>query len=199
MNYVIKNNPQGTDAWLKDRIGHATASHAQAIGNNGKGLETYIVEIMAEALSSGEKEQYSNNHTERGNELEPTARAMYELEYNCRVEEIGFCELNDFVGCSPDGLVGDHGMIEIKCPDDRGYFNILMNEKIDSGYIWQCQMNMLILNRKWCDLIFYNPNFEKSMKIFRLDPDEKMHEALKEGFIIVETRIKELKDKYKNL
>ena len=90
-------------------------------------------------------------------------------------------------------------MIEIKCPCDRIYLGILINEKIDSGYEWQCQMNMLILKRKWCDLIFYNPNFKKSMKIFRLDPNEKMQEDLKEGFKKVETRIKELKNKYKKL
>ena len=199
MNYVIKNNPQGTDAWLKDRIGHATASHAQAIGNNGKGLETYILEIMSEYLSSGEKEHYSNEHTERGNELEPTARSMYELENDCKVEQIGFCELNDFIGCSPDGLVGEEGMIEIKCPEDKVYFDIIMNEKIDSGYYCQCQMNMLILERKWCDLVYYNPNFEKSMKIFRLFPDEVMFEKLKVGFQNAEEQIIKLISKYKEL
>lgn len=199
MNYVIKNNPQGTDAWMKDRSGHVTASHAQAIGNNGKGLDTYINQVMAEYFSSAEKEQYSNIHTERGHELEPVARSMYELMNNVVVDQVGFCELNDFVGCSPDGLIGTDGMIEIKCPEDKVYFDIIINEKIDSGYMWQCQMNMLILERKYCDLIFYNPNFEKSMMIFRLVPDEKMQEDLKEGFKKVEERIKELKNKYKKL
>jgi len=190
---------QGTPEWFSARVLHATASHAQAIGNNGKGLETYIIEIMSEYLSSGEKEHYSNEHTERGNELEPTARSMYELENDCEVEQIGFCELNDFIGCSPDGLVGEEGMIEIKCPEDKVYFDIIMNEKIDSGYIWQCQMNMLILKRKWCDLIFYNPNFKKSMKVFRLVPDKMKQQALMKGFVIAEKRIKDLKKKYKSL
>lgn len=196
---IHKDLIQGTPEWFSIRKGKVTASHAQAIGNNGKGLETYILEIMAEYLSSGEKEHYSNEHTERGNELEPTARSMYELENDCEVEQIGFCELNEFVGCSPDGLVGEDGMIEIKCPDDKTYFNILMNEKIDSGYEWQCQMNMLILKRKWCDLIFYNPNFEKSMKVFRLVPDKMKQQALMKGFVIAEKRIKDLKKKYKSL
>ena len=90
-------------------------------------------------------------------------------------------------------------MIEIKCPEDKVYFDIIMNEKIDSGYIWQCQMNMLILKRKWCDLIFYNPNFEKSMKVFRLVPDKMKQQALMKGFVIAEKRIKDLKKKYKSL
>jgi len=196
---LYKELIQGTPEWFEKRVGKVTASHAQAIGNNGKGLDTYILEVVAEMFSSAEKEQYSNIHTERGNELEPIARSMYELQMNAEVDEIGFCELNDFVGCSPDGLVGKDGMTEIKCPDDKTYFNLLMNEKIDSSYIWQCQMNMLILERKWCDLIFYNPNFEKSMKIFRLEPDETMFEQLRLGFAKAETEIIKMIDKYKNI
>ena len=190
---------QGTPEWFEIRRGKVTASHAQAIGNNGKGLESYILDVMAEYFSSTDKEQISNNHTERGIELEPTARTMYELENDCEVEQIGFCELNEYVGCSPDGLIGKDGMIEIKCPDDAKYFDILMNEKIDSAYDWQCQMNMLVLGRKYCDLIFYNPNFEKSMKIFRLFPDEVMFEKLKVGFQKAEEQIIKLITKYKEI
>jgi len=189
---------QGSEDWFEMRRGKVTASHAQAIGNNGKGLDNYILEVASEMFSSAEKEDWGNKDTKRGNELEPLARSMYELQNDVEVEQIGFCELNDFVGCSPDGIVGD-GMIEIKCPDDKTYFNLLMNEKIDSSYIWQCQMNMLILEKKWCDLIFYNPNFEKSMKIFRLEPDEKMQEALKEGFKKAETEIIKMVSKYKDI
>lgn len=196
---IYKDINQGSLEWFEIRVGKVTASHAQAIGNNGKGLENYILEVVAEMFSSSEKEHYSNEHTERGNELEPIARSMYELQNDVEVEEIGFAEYNDFVGCSPDGLVGKDGMIEIKCPDDKTYFNLLMNEKIDNAYIWQCQMNMLILERKWCDLVFYNPNFEKSMKIFRLEPDKEMFSKLKEGFEKAEAEITRLVSKYKEI
>ena len=195
----IYNIIQGSPEWFNMRVGKVTASHAQAIGNNGKGLDTYLLEVVSEMFSSAQKDQYSNEHTERGNELEPLARSMYELQENVEVEEIGFAEYNDFVGCSPDGLVGDDGMIEIKCPDDKTYFNLLMNEKIDNAYIWQCQMNMLILERKWCDLVFYNPNFEKSMKIFRLEPDKEMFSRLKEGFAKAEKEIIRMISKYKEI
>lgn len=196
---IYKDINQGSPEWFEIRVGKVTASHAQAIGNNGKGLENYILEVVAEMFSSSEKEHYSNEHTERGNELEPIARSMYELQNDVEVEEIGFAEYNDFVGCSPDGLVGKDGMIEIKCPDDKTYFNLLMNEKIDNAYIWQCQMNMLILERKWCDLVFYNPNFEKSMKIFRLEPDKEMFSKLKEGFAKAEKEIIRMISKYKEI
>jgi len=195
----IYNIIQGSPEWFNMRVGKVTASHAQAIGNNGKGLDTYLLEVVSEMFSSAQKDQYSNEHTERGNELEPLARSMYELQENVEVEEIGFAEYNDFVGCSPDGLVGDDGMIEIKCPDDKTYFNLLMNENIDSSYIWQCQMNLLILEKKWCDLIFYNPNFEKSMKIFRLKPDKEMFSRLKEGFAKAEKEIIRMISKYKEI
>jgi putative phage-type endonuclease len=195
----IYNIIQGSPEWFNMRVGKVTASHAQAIGNNGKGLDTYLLEVVSEMFSSAQKDQYSNEHTERGNELEPLARSMYELQKNVEVEEIGFAEYNDFVGCSPDGLVGDDGMIEIKCPDDKTYFNLLMNENIDSSYIWQCQMNLLILEKKWCDLIFYNPNFEKSMKIFRLKPDKEMFSKLKEGFAKAEKEIIRMISKYKEI
>ena len=196
---IHKELIQGSPEWFEIRVGKVTASHAQAIGNNGKGLDTYLLEVASEMFSSSEKEHYSNEHTERGNELEPIARSMYELQNDVEVEEIGFAEYNDFVGCSPDGLVGKDGMIEIKCPDDKTYFNLLMNEKIENAYIWQCQMNMLILERKWCDLVFYNPNFEKSMKIFRLEPDKEMFSKLKEGFEKAEAEITRLVSKYKEI
>ena len=196
---IYKDINQGSPEWFEIRVGKVTASHAQAIGNNGKGLDTYLLEVVSEMFSSAQKDQYSNEHTERGNELEPLARSMYELQENVEVEEIGFAEYNDFVGCSPDGLVGKDGMIEIKCPDDKTYFNILMEEKIDSGYDWQCQMNMLILKRKWCDLVYYNPNFEKSMKIFRLKPDKEMFSRLKEGFAKAEKEIIRMISKYKEI
>ena len=196
---IYNDIEQGTPEWFDIRKGKVTASHAQAIGSNGKGLETYIREVVSEYFSSGEKEHYSNIHTERGNELEPVARSMYELEKGVEVDQIGFCQLNDFVGCSPDGIIDTDGMIEIKCPDDKTYFNILIDEKIDSGYIWQCNMNMLILERKWCDLIFYNPNFEKSMKIFRLEPNEIMFEQLKVGFAKAESEITRLINEYKKI
>jgi len=196
---IYNDIEQGTPEWFDIRKGKVTASHAQAIGSNGKGLETYIREVVSEYLSSGEKEHYSNIHTERGNELEPVARSMYELEKGVEVDQIGFCQLNDFVGCSPDGIIDTDGIVEIKCPDDKTYFNILIDEKIDSGYIWQCNMNMLILERKWCDLIFYNPNFEKSMKIFRLEPNEIMFEQLKVGFAKAESEITRLINEYKKI
>jgi len=188
---------QGSEEWFATRKGKMTASHAQAIGNCGKGLDTYIIELMAEYYSSGEKEQFTSKHIERGNELEPIARSMYELETGNEVKEVGFVELNEFVGASPDGLVAEDGLIEIKCIDDVSYFKHLLNgiTEVDTKYIWQIQMQLLVTSRKWCDLVVYNPNYKESMCIFRIKPNLEQHESLKKGFEIGIDKIKSIKEK----
>jgi len=185
---------QGTPEWFEVRKGKMTASHSQAIGNAGKGLDTYIFEILAEKFSSGEKANYSNEHMERGKELEGQARAMYELQNNVTVVQVGFIEMDQCVGCSPDGLVNEDGGCEIKCHDDVKHTKMLINgaSEIDSGYIWQCQMNMLITDRKWWDLIFYNPNFKRTLIIFRIQPDPVKMDALRKGFEIGRGKIEAL-------
>lgn len=184
MNRMKTHNiEQGTPEWFEVRKGKMTASHARAIGNCSKGLETYVKEIVMKQLSSKEDDNYTNKDLERGNTLEPIARSIYELERDVDVLEVGFLERDKYSGCSPDGLVGEDGGIEIKAPDDKGYFEyILSGEKaIKSEYIWQVQMSLLITGRKWWDFIAYNPNFEKSIFIFRIVPDKDAFEKLEKG------------------
>ncbi len=192
---------QQTEEWFKLKADKLGASNATAIANQDKGLDTCINEKMANYFSCKEKEHFSNEHTDRGNELEPIARSMYELENGLIVEEVGFIEYNDYIGCSPDGLINVDGGLEIKSPEDKIYFKILMEgeKEIASDYIWQCQMNLLISERKWWDLMFYNPNFKIPFKIFRIYPNEEKFNKLRVGFIIAEEKIKQLKNKYNNL
>lgn len=191
----IYNCEQLSEEWFKCRRGKLTASNAQAIGNNGKGLETYIMYVMSEYYSSGEKEHYTNKDIERGIELEEFARDMYELETGNKVEQVGFIEHNEFAGCSPDGLISDDGGIEIKALKDINHFKIIINgeKEIESKHIWQIQMSLFITGRKWWDFISYNPNYKKSLLIFRITPDETKFKKLKEGLKTGEQRIKELK------
>ncbi len=186
---------QGTPEWFAARDMKMTASHATAIGNAGKGLETYINDMMTEHYSSKEKEQYVNKDLERGNELEPIARQIYEMDKDIEVQEVGFMEYSEFVGASPDGLVKKDGGIEIKCPDDKEYFQYLLKgeDNIKSDYHWQIQMNLLISGRKWWDLIIYNPNFKNSMLVYRITPDIEKFEALEKGFLVGEALIKKIK------
>lgn len=197
---IVKDIEQQSPEWFAIRKGKMTASHAQAIGNAGKGLETYIYDLVAEEYSSAEKEQFSNEHTERGNELEEVARGIYELENNVDVEQVTFIEYDEYVGCSPDGLVGENGLMEIKSPNDTEYLKYLIfgEGQIDTKYIWQCQMQMLVTGRSWNDLVIYNPNFKKSMLVYRIIPDKEKFEKLLNGFEVGKKLILEIKEKLKN-
>ena len=192
----IHKMEQRSDEWFEIRKGKMTASEAQCISANGKGLETYAYKVVAEKYSSNH-ESFSNRHTERGVELEESAKMTYEIEKEA-VEIVGFIEMNEFAGCSPDGLVGSDGGLEIKCPDDVGYFKILVDREkaIESKYLWQVQMCLLISERKWWDLMFYNPNFEQNNVIFRIYPELSKQEKLIMGIEKGKNIIKELEKKY---
>lgn len=191
---IVYDFEQRTPDWFNIRKAKVTASHATAIGNCGKGLDTYILELMAEYYSSGEKDKFSNKHTDRGCELEDQASDIYELMTGQKLDKVGFIEYNEFVGGSPDRLVGDDGGVEIKCIDDVGYFKLLLNgeKEISSDYLWQIQMYLLITGRKWWDFLAYNPNYKKSMFIHRITPDKEKQDRLLEGFKIAEEKIKNI-------
>lgn len=180
---VHKDLKQQTPEWYAIRALKMTASHAQAVASNGKGLQTYVDELVSEHYSTAEKEMYTNKDMERGNELEPIARFMYSLETKVDVEEVGFIENDEHSGCSPDGLVGDDGGVEIKALSDIVYYRHLINgpEEIDTKYLWQIQMNLLITGRQWWDFVAYNPNYKKSLFIHRIYPDPVMHAKLTAG------------------
>jgi len=190
---------QRSDEWFEIRKGKMTASEAQCIAANGKGLETYALRVVAEKYSNN-KEHFSNRHTDRGVELEDSAKMTYEIERE-NVELVGFIEQDEYSGCSPDGLVGDEGGLEIKCPDDPGYFKILIDgeKAIDSKYKWQVQMCMLVSERKWWDLMFYNPNFERNNIVFRIYPDMAMQEKLIMGIAKGKLLIEQFEEKFKNI
>lgn len=195
----IKNNQQGSEAWLEDRKGKMTASHAQAIASNGKGLETYVYELLADKYSK-ESENYSSPDMDRGNDLENVARTLYELQTGEYIEQVGFVELDEYSGASPDGLIGEEGGIEIKCQNDKNHFHTLMTGKIETKYEWQIQMNLYVTGRKWWDYVGFNPNFEKDLYIKRIYPDEEMIEKLKKGLETGKKLIKQLEEQYgKNL
>lgn len=193
---MIHTVTQGTPEWFQLRKGKMTASHAQEIGNCGKGLETYCYTIIAEKFSSN-VETYSNEHTERGKELEGQARSLYELETGSTVQEIGFFELNEYVGASPDGIVGE-GLIEIKCHNDVKHTRLICGgeQEIESSYIWQMQMQMKLLGAEWCDYVAYNPNFSKSLLIFRIYPDQDKFSRLDEGFMKGTTLLQQIENQF---
>lgn len=200
----IHNVEQGTDEWFDLRNKYPlTASEAQAIGNAGKGLETLVWNKLAERHSTAEKVRYSNVDTDRGNELEPQARSIYELETGNKVTEVGFVtnsKISKVGGASPDGLVGEDGLLEIKCLDDVSHFKLIVNgeKEINSKYLWQVQMQMLFTDRKWAIIFYYNPNFTKSTIQFKIGRDEEKIEKLRIGLSAGLKMIEEKENSYDN-
>ncbi len=192
---------QGSEEWFALRLKYPlSASHAQAIGNQGKGLETLCWEKVAERYSSSQKERMSNEHTDRGNELEAQARKIYELQTGNEVTEVGFVtddSISKVGGASPDGLVSDDGLLEIKCFDDAKHFRATIEREVESKYRWQGQQQLLFTGRKWVDFGFYNPNFKESLVIIRMEADEEMQRAIREGLAKGEEIIKGIEAKIK--
>jgi len=195
---IIHNMPQRSEEWYAVRRGKLTASNAQAIGNQEKGLETLCLECVADILTSGQgKENYDNADMERGRELEEKAKQLYSFMYDYPITEVGFIENDEYSGCSPDGLIHEDGMIEVKCPNNKVYTELLIHKKLDTKYIWQCQMQLLCTDRIWCDLVFYNRNFEKPLLVFNQVINDEMQQQLidgiKKGSEIIQKYLKAVK------
>ena len=172
---------QGTPEWHKSRLGMLTGSEAQAIASNGAGLKTLVTKLVAERMTGKQESTYMNDDMKRGKELEAEARCAYELETGNMVTEVGFCKLDNYVGSSPDGLIGDKGGVEIKCFNAYKFVDYLYTQKIDTGYEWQCQFNMFVTDREWWDYVVYNPDFDNPLIIKRINRDEVAIEKIKLG------------------
>lgn len=196
---IHKDLVQGTDEWLQIKLGKLTASHAQAIASNGKGLDTLCFKKVDELVSGEIEHGYKNADMERGNELEAVARFEYEMQTDNIVEKVGFIELDKYTGCSPDGLVGEDGGIEIKCPNIRIFYEYQQSGKVDTGYMWQIQMNLYVSDRKWWDYVVYNPNFKESLIVKRIERDEEKIEKIKIGLEAGIKKIEEIMEGINNV
>lgn len=165
---------QGSEDWLKLRAGKFTASVFADLfmGKSTLGYQEAINRVVFERVTGTTPESYSNEYMNRGTELEPSAREAYQLETFNYVKEVGFIELDQWVGCSPDGLVGDNGLIEIKVPKWSTLMSYMFGDTIPKGYTIQMQGQMFVSGRQWCDFYAWHPNLKPFLK--RVERDEKM-------------------------
>ena len=186
---------QRSDEWQNIRLGKFGSTDAQAVATNGKGLETLVYKKVAEIISGKADETYINPDMERGIESEALARTAYEIETGNDVKQVGYVLYNDYVGGSPDGFVGDDGIIEIKSMRDYNYIRALHSQKVEPKYLWQIQHLLYITGRKWADYVVFNDNFP-DLVIVRITPDKKMFEklekGLKNGIKMIETILDDL-------
>lgn len=161
---------QRTDEWFQARLGKVTASKisdVMAKTKNGYAAsrQNYMAQLICERLTEKPTESYSNAAMQRGTELEPKARRCYELENLCKVREVGFIPhpTIENAGASPDGLVNDDGLIEIKCPNTWTHLEFMQSLKPKREYILQMQWQMICTGRKWCDFVSYDDRLPENL------------------------------------
>lgn len=182
---LVSNVEQGSEAWLIERAGRPTASNFKKIitstGKPSTSLSTYAFELAGERLLGGPGINYTNEYMQRGNELEPEARELYEFISGNKVEQVGMCYRDEekLYSCSPDGLVSDDGGVEIKCPKLSTHVKYLHDNKCPADYVPQVQGTLFITGRDWWDFMSYYPDVKPL--IVRVYPDLEFHEKLEEG------------------
>lgn len=183
-----EQNPyQRTPEWYAERCGKLTASNAwkafARLKSGAKG-ETYWSEVFRVAAERRTGKVESNFVTDamlHGIETEPEARATYELETGCEVKLVGFVEHPTIagLGASPDGLVGDDGLIEIKCPTQTVFTRWQFEDKVPEQHKPQMLLQCLCTGRRWCDFVAYCADCEESIFIKRFIPEaEELEKAL---------------------
>ena len=175
---------QGSQEWLALRAGKVTASKVSDVMSaiTTAGYRNYLADLVVERLTGNKTESFTNAAMQWGVDQEPLARAEYEVKTGNFVDQIAFVEhptIADF-GCSPDGLVEDDGLIEIKCPNTATHIDYVMQDKVPTKYIPQIQCQLAVTGRKWCDFVSFDPRLPDGLQILivRLERDDEYIEKL---------------------
>ena len=196
---------QRTEEWFQARLGKVTASRVADVLSKIKTGESasrrnYKIQLVSERLTGEKQESYINQAMQDGIDREVFARDRYVQQFG-EVEEVGFIQHPTLeAGASPDGLVGEDGLLEIKCPMGTTHTETLMTQEVPSKYIPQIQFQLRCTGRKWCDFVSYNPMFPQHLQGFvkRVEADEVYQMELDkeiESFLLeVQTIIDRLKE-----
>ena len=164
---------QGSPEWFAVRLGKVTASRvADVIAKTKTGYSAsranYAAQLVAERLTGTVQDSYTNAAMQWGTDQEPEARVAYEFLHNAAVLEIGFVPHPTITmsGASPDGLVGDDGLVEIKCPNTATHIETLRGGAIPDKYATQMYWQMACTGRQWCDFVSFDPRLPENMQTF---------------------------------
>ena len=197
------NVPQLSDEWFEARCGIPTASNFSKIvtskGEWSTQSKQYIYQLAGEAIIGIKTETFTTPAMQRGIDLESEARGLYELIYDVEVKTTGLCYANELkrYSCSPDGLVGEDGIIEIKCPLIHTHIEYLLSGKLPTAYIQQVQGGLYITSREWCDFMSYYPGLKPM--IVRVERDENFISRLAHALDRFTTELAETIEKLKSL
>lgn len=197
---------QRTDEWRAARLGKATASRISDIvtkarsGGYGASRATYMGELIAERLTGRPTEGFETAAIRWGTETEPQARAAYEFFRDASVAEVGFIDHPRITmsGASPDGLVADDGLVEIKAPLTKTHIETLLSQTVPKDYALQMQWQMACTDRAWCDYVSFDPRMPEHLQLFvkRLPRDGALIATLEAE---VETFLREVAEKVMRL
>lgn len=192
---------QGSPEWHACRLGKVTASRvADVVARTKSGYSAsranYAAQLIVERLTGQPTEGYTNTAMQWGTETEPDARITYEFYTGADVEQVSFIDHPRIVltGASPDGLVGNDGLIEIKCPNTATHLETLTTQSVAGKYITQMQWQMAVTGRHWCDFASYDPRLPEHLRLFvkRVQRDDELIRELEAEVIAF---LKEIDDK----
>ena len=200
---------QQTNEWFTARLGKVTASRvADVIAKTKTGYsasrDNYMAQLICERLTGQKGESFTNAAMEWGTQTEPLARSAYENKRSLLVKEVGFINHPriEMSGASPDGLVADDGLVEIKCPNTATHIDTLLSQKVPTKYITQMQWQMLCCQRKWCDFVSFDNRLPEHLQLFvqevEFDPE---YAAMLEKEVVLfltelDNKVAKLKEKY---
>lgn len=176
---------QRSEEWFALRRGKVTASRIGDIlatirnGNWAASRKNYAAQLVTERLTGKDPEPFTNEAIQWGVDQEPLAREAYSKRTGNAVTEVGFVDHPYIVmaGASPDGLVGDDGLIEIKCPTTATHIETFLGGDVNERYRLQMIWQMACTGRKWCDFVSFDPRLPEEMQLFI----QRFHYDLREG------------------
>lgn len=164
---------QRSPEWYAERLGKVTASRAADVMARTKSgysasRANYLAELICERLTGVAADGFVNAAMQWGTEKEPQARMAYELQTGADVQEVGFVNhpAVPMFGASPDGLVGDDGLVEIKCPNSATHIDTLLSGIVDGKHVTQMQTQMACTGRAWCDYVSFDPRLPPEMQVW---------------------------------
>lgn len=163
---IVHDCKQGSEAWLLKRCGLPTASEFDNLispemkPRTGETPKTYLLKKLAERIMGYPAQSFTGGAMEQGSILEGEALPFYEFTFDAKITRVGFCTTDDGrIGCSPDGLLGEDGGIECKCPEPHTHLGYLLGGVVPKQYLAQVHGSLYVTGRKWWKFISYNRNF----------------------------------------
>jgi len=200
---------QQTNEWFTARLGKVTASRvADVIAKTKTGYsasrDNYMAQLICERFTGQKGESFTNAAMEHGTLTEPLARSAYENARSLLVKEVGFINHPriEMSGASPDGLVADDGLVEIKCPNTATHIDTLLSGKVPTKYITQMQWQMLCCQRKWCDFVSFDNRLPEHLQLFvqevEFDPEyaAMLEKEVTQFLAELDSKVAKLKEKY---